>query len=69
MGAQTSVCFLFQYSTELERINRKSGMSPPVREDGGQPVKSFRGTKKLAENLLFWQTSGILKKIAIGMTS
>ena len=39
-------------------------MSPPVREDGGQPVKSFRGTKKLAENLLFWQTSGILKKIA-----
>jgi hypothetical protein len=43
-------------------------MSPPVREDGGQPVKSFRGTKKLAENLLFWQTSGILKKIAIGMT-
>ena len=44
-------------------------MSPPVREDGGQPVKSFRGTKKLAENLLFWQTSGILKKIAIGMTS
>ena len=42
-------------------------MSPPVREDGGQPVKSFRGTKKLAENLLFWQTSGILKKIAIGM--
>lgn len=44
-------------------------MSPPVREDGGQPVKSFRGTKKLAENLLFWQTSGILKKIAIGMNS
>ena len=44
-------------------------MSPPVREDGGQPVNSFRGTKKLAENVLFWQTSGILKKIAIGMTS